>query len=71
MAGWSDVESFHGASVCYSVGWLWKEDDEGITLVANWSPEDDKGHKDETTANMQYLLKSCIVERKIIRKAQK
>ncbi len=70
--GWADVDKFHSPSVCYSVGWLYKEDDEAITLAANWSPADEKyAHKEHQTGNLQFILKSCIVDRKIIRKQEK
>ena len=67
---WTDVEAFHAPAICYSVGWAWKEDDEGITLAANYSPND-TAHKDHSTGNLQYILKSTIVERKIIHRAEK
>jgi len=61
---WADVEKFHGPSTCYSVGWIQKEDDEGITVAANLGHDGDK--KDHQSGNLQYILKSCIVERKIL-----
>ena len=67
--GWADVEKFHCPAICYSVGWIYKEDDEAITLVANYSPDDD--HHGHTTGNLQFILKSCIVERKLIKRAVK
>ena len=69
---WADVDKFHSPAICYSVGWLYKEDDEGITVAANYSPSAEKDdHKIHQTGNLQFILKSCIVERKIIRKPQK
>ena len=68
---WTDAAAFHAPAVCFSVGWLWVEDDEGITLAANYSPNDTPHNKDHATGNLQYILKSTIVERKIVRKAQK
>lgn len=56
---WRDVEAFHGPAVCHSVGWVWKEDDEGITLVAGYSPSPDL-----STGNLSYILKSCITRRR-------
>ncbi len=53
---WADVDKFHGPSICNSVGWLFKEDDEGMTIVANIGDADETG-------NLQYILKSCIVSR--------
>ena len=59
---WVDVDSFHGPALCYSVGWLRREDDEGITIAANWSP---KGNSmPEGTGNLQYILKACITQRR-------
>ena len=66
--GWCDVDNFHGPGVCFSVGWLYKEDDEGITLAAYYSPSD---YHDYSTGNLQYILKGTIVERKIVQKADK
>ena len=67
--GWSDVSKFHSPAVCYSVGWLYLEDKTGITLVSNYSPNDD--HKSHQTGNLQFIIKSCILERKVIRSAKK
>jgi len=61
--GWADVDEFHGPSLCHSVGWLWKEDDEGLTLAGGWSPGIKK-YDHESTGNLQYILKSCIVQRR-------
>ena len=67
--GWADVSKFHAPAICYSVGWLYMEDKKGITLVSNYSPSED--HKSHQTGNLQYILKGCVLERKIIRKAIK
>ena len=67
--GWADVEKFHCPAVCYSVGWLYKETKTGMTLVSNYSPTED--HKSHQTGNLQFILTSCVLERKIIRKATK
>lgn len=56
---WADVEKFHGPAICHSIGWLYKEDEEGITLAANYS--------DNETGNLQYILKSCIATRREIK----
>jgi hypothetical protein len=61
--GWIDVDEFHGPSLCHSVGWVMKEDDEGLTLAGSWSPSMRK-HDEESAGNVQYLLKSCIVQRR-------
>jgi len=58
--GWGDVEKFHGPGLCFSVGWLAKEDDEGITIIGDTSPPDQHGHE---SGRLQYILKSCIVKR--------
>lgn len=61
--GWAETEKFHtdcnATCVCYSVGWLYQEDEKAITLAANFSPE---GHENHSTGNLQYILKRCIVE---------
>ena len=57
---WADVEKFHGPAICHSIGWLWKEDEEGITLAANYGSTDETG-------NLQYILTSCITERREIK----
>jgi len=69
--GWASVEKFHVASECYSVGWLYKEDDEAITLVANYSPNGSDTHNQHTTGNLQYILKASIVHRVVIVKPAK
>ena len=60
--GWESVDTFHGPALVRSVGWVMKEDDEGISIAGcvadNASREDKHG-----TGNLQYLLKSCIVKR--------
>ena len=61
--GWGDVDKFHGPGICYSVGWLAKEDDEGITIIGDCYPPDQHGHE---IGRLQYILKSTIVERKIL-----
>ena len=62
---WLDIEEIdHKPSPCLSVGWNYKEDEEGITLVANLSMDSD------IVGNSQYILKNCITKRTIIRKGQ-
>ena len=58
---WIDVEEFHKPSLIHSIGRIYKEDDEGITLASCWQ-DDDKAN----VSNAQYVLKSCIVERKVV-----
>lgn len=60
---WKDVDEFHGPAMCHSVGWIYREDDEGITIAGSYSPDDGKSH---TTGNLQYILKSCIVARRTL-----
>ena len=57
---WADVEKFHGPAICHSIGWLWKEDADGITLAANYGSTDETG-------NLQYIVKSCITSRQEIK----
>ena len=61
--GWTDTEKFHESCtetcLCYSVGWLYKEDNQAITIASTFSPENKTDH---TTSNLQYILKACIVE---------
>lgn len=64
--GWEGVDDFHGPAAIYSVGWLYKEDDEGITIASAWS---DDTHPE--TSELQYILKAAIVQRVIILKPQK
>ena len=61
---WADVEKFHGPSMCHSIGWLWKEDEEGMTLAANYGG-------DGETGNLQYIVKSCIVSRQEVKVPRK
>ena len=58
---WIDVEEFHKPSLIHSIGRIYKEDDEGITIASCWQ-DDDKAN----VSNAQYVLKSCIVERKVV-----
>jgi hypothetical protein len=64
--GWADVDPFHGPAICYQVGWIWKEDDEGMTLVAGYSPPHKKGDH-SCTGSLHYILKSCIIKRQILK----
>lgn len=64
-ASWHDVEEIdHKPSPCLSVGWLYKEDEEGVTIVANLSMDSD------VIGNSQYILKNCITKRTVIKKGQ-
>ena len=51
----------HAPSVCYSIGWLVKEDRIAITLASSLSPPPGP----DVYGNTQYLLKRCIVKRKV------
>lgn len=61
--GWKDVEEFHAPAICHSVGWIWKEDDEGVTLVGGYSPDTSLKM---ATGNLAYILKSCITRRQAL-----
>ena len=61
VASWEDINVFHGPSIIYSTGWLEKEDKKGISISAARHPDGLK-----TVSNLQYIIKSCIVERKIL-----
>ncbi len=52
----------HTPAVCQSWGMLAQEDQRAITLGASFSPGPD------TWGNTQYILKSCIIKREIIRR---
>jgi len=58
---WADADKFHGPSLCYSIGWLCREDDGGITISADISPTMETDS--HSTGRLQYILKSCIVGR--------
>ncbi len=51
----------HTPSPCASIGWLTKEDRKGITIAASVDPGS------QTVGNTQYVLKSDITFRKIIK----
>lgn len=58
---WADEKDFeHGPSICHSIGWLFKEDEEGLTIISNLA--------DAQISNRQYILKNCITRRTVIRK---
>jgi hypothetical protein len=44
---------------CFSVGWLYKEDDEGMSIIRDLDPNDPKGG---TVGGVQYILKNCITK---------
>lgn len=52
----------HKPAVCFSVGWLWKEDKTGLTLRCSYSP----GGGAEN-GNSQYIIKRCIIGRREIK----
>jgi len=57
---WQDTVD-HEPAHCMSVGWLYREDDKGMTLVCNVT--------DDCVGNSQYILKSCITKRKLVKRA--
>lgn len=61
-AGWKeDVKDFHSPALVKSVGWLLKEDDEGITLSGARASDGSQ------ISQLQYLLKSCIIKRTVVK----
>ena len=60
-AAWQDTVD-HEPAHCMSVGWLYQEDDKGLTLVSNASDER------ENVGNSQYILKNCITKRKLVKR---
>ena len=70
---WDDHHSYEGwvpedkvintPSACISVGWLYIEDDKGITLISSMG---DEGQVSCT----HYIIKSCITKRVVVRKGQ-
>ena len=58
-AAWQDAID-HEPAHCLSVGWLYEEDDRGLTLVSNVT--------DDSVGNSQYILKSCITKRKLVKR---
>ena len=59
-----DVDDFHKPSHVQTVGWIVKEDDEGITVAqsingGDYNPSDEPG-------NLIYILKSCITKRRAL-----
>jgi hypothetical protein len=64
--GWANVDTFHGPALIRSVGWVAKEDDEGISIAACLA--DNVNREDESpTGNLQYILKCCIVKRTVLK----
>jgi len=53
--------------LCLTVGWLVKEDEKGVMLASCIDPKDP-----ETGAmgSTQYVVKSCIVSQKVLRKGK-
>ena len=58
-AAWQDAID-HEPAHCLSVGWLYEEDDRGLTLVSNVT--------DDSVGNTQYILKNCITKRKLVKR---
>jgi hypothetical protein len=58
-ASWQDTVD-HDPAHCMSIGWLYHENNKGLTLISNVT--------DDTVGNSQFILKSCITKRKVIRR---
>lgn len=59
---WQKVEEWdHSPAQCFSVGWLFKEDERGITIIGCYGDQ---------VGNMQYILKPCITKMTVLRKAR-
>lgn len=56
-----DVDDFHGPAHVRTVGWILKEDDEGVTVAQSINTGDEDAQ--HNPGNLIYLLKSCIVKR--------
>ncbi len=54
-----DVGGFHHPIHVKSVGWIMKEDDEGVTLAQSVGVKDEE----DEPGNLIYLLKSCVLRR--------
>ena len=54
-----DIDAFHRPLNVKSVGWIMKEDDEGVTLAQSVAVKGD----DDPPGNLLYLLKSCVLRR--------
>lgn len=53
---------------CLSVGWLMREDDDGLTLVTCVDPVD---FAEGTVGGTTYIIKSCITKFQVVRKGSK
>jgi hypothetical protein len=63
LGNWAEVEAFHGAARIFTVGWIMKEDDEGLTLAQSIAGDD---RSDGNPGNLIFLLKSCIIRRTVL-----
>ena len=53
----------HTPALCCSVGWIVKEDKKAVTIAGSIHTG-----QDAQLGNTQYILKSCIRKRKIVRR---
>jgi hypothetical protein len=53
--------------MCLTVGWLVKEDEDGLTVVSCIDPKDPVNG---TMGGTQYVVRSCITKQVILRKAK-
>jgi hypothetical protein len=65
LGNWADdVDAFHSPARVHTVGWILKEDDEGLTIAQSINGGDDDPNRNP--GNLIYLLKSCIVKRTVL-----
>ena len=62
--GWRAPDSEYTSLVVKAVGWVLQEDDEGVVLVGGLS---DRSQSDSWVSMTQYVLKSTIIERKVLK----
>lgn len=53
---------------CMSIGWIYKEDDEGVSIVRDIDPNDPANG---SVGGVMYILKNCITKMTILRKGKK
>lgn len=64
--GWLDSHDIvNRPALCLTVGWLFRQDEEGLTLVSCVDPVNPK---EGQVGGTQYILKNCIVSMKVLRK---
>lgn len=61
--GWqAEADVKHSPAPCRSVGWLYKEDEKGVTIVGSVNDTD--------VGNNLYIVRSCITKYKVLRKGK-